>query len=301
MTESKPSLPEIIGPWARPSSPRIVTEADIFDYMNGAGELYLGYRFDRLEVFEYAAQDRPDILVELYFMQSPDDAFGLLSLDWGGEPMDLRQDPPVPSPAFFPPWPRALYGEGMLRLCAGSVYARILASQETPESRENVLALGQSVVKDRARSPLPEFFQAIPDSLPPGWTLQGNRAGYCRTHLVLNSLYYLGQGNLLALGHNTEAVTAPYEHTNASGTKKRIQYLSVRHPDPGTAGSALEQFHGIYLPEIPLDTDAKASERKQGIFSLEDGWMGYKLQGATIVFIFEGPDKETLQTIFNIR
>jgi hypothetical protein len=27
-----------------------------FKYMNGAGELYLGYRFDHLEIFEYSCE-----------------------------------------------------------------------------------------------------------------------------------------------------------------------------------------------------------------------------------------------------
>jgi len=59
--------------------------------MDGAGELYLGYRFDHLESYEYEVQSEKNILVELYFMKTADDAFGLLSLDWGGEPVDLGQ------------------------------------------------------------------------------------------------------------------------------------------------------------------------------------------------------------------
>ena len=57
--------------------------------MDGAGELYLGYRFKFLEVYEYTNPGESDILVELYWMDSSDDAYGLLSGDWGGDAVDL--------------------------------------------------------------------------------------------------------------------------------------------------------------------------------------------------------------------
>jgi hypothetical protein len=59
--------------------------------MNGAGELYIGYRFRHLDVYEYTSGSEENILVELYYMETPDDAFGLLSLDWGGESVTLNK------------------------------------------------------------------------------------------------------------------------------------------------------------------------------------------------------------------
>ena len=91
MNTSQINLPKSVGPWIRPDSARVINSKNIFDYMNGAGELYLGYRFDHLEVYEYSASGQDNILVELYFMDTSDDAFGLLSLDWGGEPVSLSQ------------------------------------------------------------------------------------------------------------------------------------------------------------------------------------------------------------------
>ena len=84
MNADKTNLPKTVGVWNRLEPARIIKAENIFKYMNGAGELYLGYRFRHLEVFDYTSADQGNILVELYFMGSPDDAFGLLSLDWGG-------------------------------------------------------------------------------------------------------------------------------------------------------------------------------------------------------------------------
>jgi hypothetical protein len=87
------NLPKTVGVWTRPESPRLINSKNIFEYMNGAGELYLGYRFHHLEVFVYSSDGQDNILVELYFMETSDDAFGLLSLDWGGEPVSFGGSP----------------------------------------------------------------------------------------------------------------------------------------------------------------------------------------------------------------
>ena len=79
--ETTIALPKTIDGWTRPDQPRRITADTIFDYMDGAGELYIGYRFRYLDVIEYTSSDEDQILVELYWMESSNDAFGLLSRD----------------------------------------------------------------------------------------------------------------------------------------------------------------------------------------------------------------------------
>jgi hypothetical protein len=312
MQESKPTLPKTVGAWTRPDSPQLVTAKNIFDYMDGAGELYIGYCFDHLESYEYKAQDQNNILVELYFMKTSDDAFGLLSLDWEGEPVELAGGPvqmaggPVRSSKSLQSkatlesssWPRALYGEGLLRLWSDNIYARIMASQETPESKEAVLALGRSIIKDRGSPPLPKLLQKLPDYFPEDWVLGKDRTSYFRSHLVLNSIYYLGQENMLNLNLNSEAVTSPYEKKDSEG-KKRIHFLLVKYPDYKRARQALGHFHKVYLPEHPIFLQSDSSGEISNIFLIEDGWLGYKIKDETIAFIFECPDHETARTIIS--
>ncbi len=223
MQKSKPTLPKTVGAWTRPDSHQLVTAKNIFDYMDGAGELYIGYCFDHLESYEYKAQNQNNILVELYFMKTSDDAFGLLSLDWEGEPVELTGEPADSNKSLLAKatpesssWPRALYGQGLLRLWSDTIYARIMASQETPESKGAVLALGRSVVKDRGNPPGPSLLKKLPDSFPADWMLGKDRTSYFRSHLVLNSIYYLGQENMLDLDLNSEAVTSQ-PHSPGSG------------------------------------------------------------------------------------
>ncbi|NIM90694.1 MAG: hypothetical protein GTO17_07065 [Candidatus Aminicenantes bacterium] len=299
MTESKPILPKTVGLWTRPDSPRLVKPKNIFDYMDGAGELYLGYSFDHLEVYEYQAQSQKDIVVELYFMKSSDDAFGLLSLDWGGEPTDLHQTTQEKTAPSHMTWPFALYGEGLLRLWSDNIYARVMAYQETPESKKAVLSLSRSIAKERQNPPRPELLKSLPDSFQPNWNLRQDRASFFRSHLVLNSLYYLGQENMLDLDLTSEAVIAPYERKDPSGDQARLQLLLVRYADDELARKALAHFHRCYLPEQPFPIKPGSSGEMANVYPIEDGWLGYKLQKRTITFIFECPDQKTARTIID--
>jgi hypothetical protein len=139
MNADKLDLPKTVGVWNRPDSPRLINAKNIFKYMNGAGELYLGYRFHHLEVFDYTSPDQGNILVELYFMENSDDAFGLLSLDWGGEPVSFDGAPAATSKKSFTSPTRALYGGGLLRMWSDDMYARVMAERETPAQRKPLL------------------------------------------------------------------------------------------------------------------------------------------------------------------
>jgi hypothetical protein len=297
--ESKPFLPETTGTWIRPDSPKLIDAKNIFDYMDGAGELYLAYRFDHLESYTYQSKEQKEILVELYFMKNSDDAFGLLSLDWGGEPMNLNVHPPGNAETDNGLWPRALYGEGLLRIWSDNIYARVMATLETPESKQAVLELGRAIIKGRNHPPAPDLMEAFPSVLHQNWKIRKDRAAYLRSHLVLNSLYYLGHENMLDLNHTTEAITAPYEMQDSSKSRSRIQFLAVKYTNPEQAQNALAHFHQSYLPDFPLETIPESTENFTNTFPIEDGWLGYRLYRNTLSLIFECPDQETARAISN--
>ena len=154
--------------------------------MNGGGELYLAYGFDHLEVNEYTADQQDTILVEVYVMNTSDDAFGLLSLDWGGEPVTLQSTASIPFRPTVSPSVRALYGGGLLRIWADTIYARVMAFRETAESKEAVLSLGQAISANRKIPGEPELLKILPNAVDSDWRLRKDRIGFFRSHLVLN-------------------------------------------------------------------------------------------------------------------
>ncbi|MBW1752816.1 MAG: hypothetical protein JRJ46_06870 [Deltaproteobacteria bacterium] len=284
------NLPKTIGAWTRPDSAQIIDSTNIFKYMNGAGELYLSYGFNHLEVYEYTADNQKTILVELYYMKTSDDAFGLLSLDWGGEPVTFNHSPVNKASHAIAPPDRALYGKGLLRIWSHNIYARVMAEHETPDSKEAVLSLGRAIAANRKDPPQPRLLNILPQTIGSHWKLRNDRIGYFHSHLVLNSLYYLSHQNILNLDLSAEAVTAPYEKAN-NGDLKRVQFLFVKYSDSTQARQALNKFHKAYLPEHKKDFGAGSTTESPNFFKIEDGWLGYKLHGPFIALVFECPDK----------
>ena len=297
MNAGKLNLPKTVGVWNRPDAPRIKKTKNIFKYMNGAGELYLGYRFRHLEVFDYTSPGQGNILVELYYMESPDDAFGLLSLDWGGESVSLDGSPAATIKKSFTSPARALYGGGLLRLWSDELYARIMAERETTASKDAVLTLGKAIAANTQNPPEPGLTRILPLEIEAVWKLRIDRLSFFRSFLVLNSIYYISHENILDIDLSAEAVIATYEHIPGSGDLKRSQFLLVQYENPERARRALNRFHDAYLPDHKKEISADTGAVSPDPFKLEDGWLAYKLLGKYIEIVFECPDPESARVI----
>ncbi len=292
------NLPQTVGAWTRPAAPRVIDARAIFKYMDGAGELYVAYRFDRLEVFEYAASSSRDtILVELYWMRSSDDAFGLLSGDWGGDAVALGSRGAGGGTRRGQGFPHALYGAGLLRIWSDTLYARVLASRETPAARQAVMDLGRAIVAGRAITPPPRLAGAVPPAAGAA-RLRRDQLTFLRSHLVLNAAYYLSSRDILALGPSTEAVLASYRAEPQAVRSRTERLLIVRYPNRGAAGGALAAFLAAYLPEHQGKAPA-AIPPAGSVVPIEGGWIGYRLAGHGLAIVFDGPDEHDTRVLLD--
>ncbi|MGC4051433.1 MAG: RNA-binding protein [Paludibaculum sp.] len=252
-------LPQTLGSW-KAAGPVRVEPKGIFNYMDGAGELYLGYRFKFLDVQEYKSPSEDDIIVELYWMETSDDAWGLLSGDWGGESVELDAGS------------KALYGAGLLRLSSGSLYARVMSYRETDASRQAVLALGKAIVAGREPTRPPRLVEVIPRTVDGGFSMRADRTVFLRSHLVLNNVYFLAQDNLLDLGLGCEMVATVYRHQTA----KPVRLLFVRYASIDAAQKALAHFERVYLRGKTIPPGNRGSVK------IEDGWVGFIVSGQSL-------------------
>ena len=290
--EAPLNLPKTFKEWKLSGEPRRITAKAIFDYMDGAGELYIGYRFKYLDVYEYAAAGEDQVLVELYWMESSDDAFGLLSGDWGGDPVVLGQNPAVEETPGAWPGRRALYGSGLLRIWSGNLYARIMAYQETAKSKAAVLGLARIATTGRESPDPPRLLLALPSGESAGFRLRTDRVCFFRSHLVLNSVYFLSTGNILGLGHSAEALAASYAPSAPDGGGRSAQLILVRYRDPEDARRGLASFGKTYLPEKHLSEEQLAPGGRN-FWQVEDGWLGYSGKGRVVALVFECPSRDS--------
>ena len=125
----------------------------------------------------------------------------------------MRQDA-VPA---VPPH-HALYGGGLLRFWSGHLYGRVMASRESPASREQVLAIARSIVKGRpANGRPPESSRRCRVRLGERFVLRPDRTCFFRSHYVLNSVHYVAPDDILGLNPAVDAVIGEYRAPQGGG------------------------------------------------------------------------------------
>ena len=109
----------------------VYDRGSLFEYMNGAGELYLGFAFSELAVRQYEDATGTEIVAESYDMGSSEDAFGIHTHDNDGERVDLGQG--------------ALYSPGLLRLWRDQIFVRLFSQSENPDTIRLLTSFGQHI------------------------------------------------------------------------------------------------------------------------------------------------------------
>jgi len=262
-------LPTKTAGWVAAGADRYFTRDNIFEYMDGAGEIYLAYDFRRLLVREYEKRAAPRIIAEIYQMSSSEDAYGIFSHDTDGQPVTLGRG--------------AIYAAGLLRFWKDRIFVRLLAGEETAGTKAAVMALGKNI--DAAlpsAGKKPRLLAALP---LPG-LLRGS-VHYFHTQVSLNAHYFLADSNLLNLSPKTEVVLARYLR---SGRKVRL--LLCRYADAAEAKAAFEQFNKVYLH------DRSAPKLPGRVEKVERGeFVSARWNEAFLILVFEARDPRTCEAL----
>ncbi len=69
----------VIEGWKKSENILVYPPENLFDYINGAADLYLSYDFQKLQVCEYLNDNGASVLIEIYHHKTPMHAFGIYS------------------------------------------------------------------------------------------------------------------------------------------------------------------------------------------------------------------------------
>ena len=263
-------LPQAVQGWKADGQDKVYTRQNIFDYMDGGGEIYLAYDFQRLLAREYARPAAPRIVAEVYQMASSRDAYGVFTHDTDGQPVSVGQ--------------AALYSAGLLRFWKDRFFVRLQAEDETPEVKAALMALGMQIASGIPQEGgKPSLLAAVP---PPG--LIDSSVHYFHTSVSLNIHYFLADSNLLNLNSRTEAVLARYQEG-----REKPYLLIVRYPRPGEAQAAFEQFSKVYLRESPAEDTV--------FVKLEKGQLaGGRREDRALLLVFEAGSRESAEKLVDL-
>jgi hypothetical protein len=234
-------LPQKVGNYKSDGKDQFYDRQTAFRYMDGAAELYRSYAFKLLMVRRYVKDGSPPIVVELFDMGSPEDAFGVFSFETEGEDPGVGQG--------------SGYGGGLLRFWKGKYFVNVYGEQDKPPTREDVLSVGgvvaQSIKKEGQR---PRLLNHLPDK-----GLSARSIRYFHDPHSLNHHYFLSHENILQLGEKTNAVLAVYSMPAAQG---KTLLLVIEYPTRVRADSAFLNFVKAYMPEAPLTKAARIENGK---------------------------------------
>lgn len=255
-------LPEEIDAW-RAAKDRLLDEESIYDYINGAGEVYKAYNFHRLLARRFVKETHPDIIVDFFDMGSAENAFGVFTHDMDGEETDIGQG--------------AVYRAGLLSFWKDRFFVSIYTLKETDATREAVLAAGRRIA---AAIPEQGDKPALLGLLPEAFSLNSN-VRYFYSHFILNYHFFVSIDNIFLLGPDTEAVLSASQQDDT-------RLLIIRYPDQDRAAQARSGFVEAYMPDAP-DT---------GIIQTEDEtWTATALKQRLLVTVFHAPSAEAAEAL----
>jgi len=135
-------VPHELRGWKIQDEVRTYTRDTIFNYIDGAGEVYRLYAFRELEVFRYTKLDEPDIVLEVFDMSTSEDAFGVFTHGREGKEAGFGQG--------------SEYRGGLLCFWKDTYFVCVYPEGESEAAKDAVLSLGKSIdeaVKDTGPEP----------------------------------------------------------------------------------------------------------------------------------------------------
>jgi len=260
LEELQHALPEKVMTWSKAEEDRVYDGQTIFDYIDGAGEVYRAYNMRTCLSRRYVAPEGPVIILDLFEMASSYDAFGVFTHDPDGDELAIGQG--------------AVYRSGWLGFWKDRFFVSLYADEDTEAAKQALLELAGKVASlIKKQGPKPQILARLPKK-----GLQARSVRYFHDHPVLNRHYFISAENILRLGGQTEAVLSAYQFKDGAA-----QILLVKYPDAEKAKEACSSFLKHYLPDADPSGTAKLENNK---------WCGASVKGPWVAVVLEADSRE---------
>ncbi len=128
-----PDAAELSG-WEMVSEPLTFGPDNLWDYINGQAESYLGYGFQRVDTAEYSRESGPPaVVVEIYRMASPEDAFGIFAAERSPDDQQIE----IGTGGYL--------GPNVLNFWQGKNYIKLTSFAEGAEIENALTALAREI------------------------------------------------------------------------------------------------------------------------------------------------------------
>ncbi len=250
-----PVLPDTIAGLSVAGEPEHYDTESIYAYINGHAEVYLAYGMQRCLSQRYIGPDGAgEIVVDLFEMASPSDAFGVYSHDRSGETVPVGN--------------QGVYRHGWLSFWQGSWYGSVTDVSGADEARAAVLAVARAVAGALPEGgEVPELVGRLPAELVDQQTVC-----YLHSPQVLNAHVDVGSDNPFGLGEGAEAAVGRIAGEGTRGHALVVRYptgraaadvdAGLRRGEAGDRPDMLVGLRGALLAAVVGEVD---DERAEGL------------------------------------
>lgn len=261
------ALPDQVLDWKAEAEDVVYDRETLYDYMNGGAEVYLAFDFQQVFVRKFKRSGEDEIILDIYDMGSPAEAFGVFSCDREDEGAGIGQD--------------SEYGFGLLRFWKGRYFVSVIATGDDQAAKPAIFKLGKSVAGWLGpKGKKPEMLKLLPDK-----GLLKDRISFFHSNVNLNNRFFIASDNILNLDRSTDCAFAEYEEKG----QEPVILMIVRYPDKAAADKANASFRLGYMPEAK-DTGLAEMENRL--------WTMVKQKENIVAIIFEAPDTARAQELF---
>jgi hypothetical protein len=260
------ALPNTIDGWAA-STERTFNDSTLYSYIDGAAELYLSFGFTKVYNRIYSRAEQPDIIVDIFYMNSSYDAYGVFTHTVGKTEKEFGV--------------QSQHTQGAIVFWKANYYVSIFANPETEESKTVMIKLAKGIgFSIQGESKLPDVLNCLPEK-----EMDKESVRYFKHYIWLNSYYNISRENILNISQNTHAALAKY----GTGKQKNV-LLVIQYPSEEEARTACEKF---------IDAFDKGLKNKS-VLMHNKKWCGVELMDNYFVGVFNSENKAASKKMISL-
>lgn len=221
-----------VAEWKKSRSMRRFIEKDLFNYINGAAELFHEFGFEELWVQRYKKEEK-EITLEIYRMESPEAALGIYLMKCGDE---------TPAEGISV---RNSGSRFQLIVVKGSYFVQV----NNPDGNETFLPVMVVLIR--------HLLESIPEERPvtlfgflPKENLVSGSELIIRGPYALQPIFTFGEGDILRLGGKIFGVVGDYKDCYGDVFTRLI----ILYPDEEATLSAYRNLFSNLDPYLQLHT-----------------------------------------------
>ncbi len=250
-------LPDSIDGWKKLGDDRTFDDKTLYNYIDGAAELYISFGFSKVFNRNYSFGTDKEVVVDIFYMNTPPDAFGAFSFSIGKIGNDFGTQSQIAS--------------GAIVFWKNNYCVSITCNLETEESKAVSLRLARLIDNSiKEKGEFPEVLKYLPAE-----NLDEQSIRYFRHYVWLNSHTFISNENILNINSNTHAVLAKY------GDKEKLILLLVKYPSLAEAALAKELFADNYNKALKKKRAAKTKNGKFCAVDLKENFLIASFNGSS--------------------